>query len=118
MIHQIINLKVPMHDVVPVPRPSLRVPEEGDHLVEMRDLADGLVSFNVNGSRLGLGDGGEGFELAVVKARGFAEGGDVDGGGRDAMQLSQSMDGCSPPVFCRCFSIHLYISIHGKRESV
>ena len=98
MIHQIVDLEVPMHNRVSITGPRLRVPEEGDHVVEMRDRADGLARLDVDGLGLRGRDGGEGFELAVVEAGGLAEGGDVDGGGDDAVELGEGVDCCAPPV--------------------
>jgi len=74
------------------------VREEGDHGVEVGDLADGEVGVEVAGAGLGEGDGGEGFELAVVEGGGFVEGGELDGGGGDAVEGGEGQDCGSPPA--------------------
>ena len=45
-----------------------RVFEEGDHVVLVRDFADGFAGFLVFGRGLGLADGVEGGDLPVVEA--------------------------------------------------
>lgn len=98
MKHQIVNLIIAMHKRRSILRLRLRIAEEPDHLVEMRDLANGLLGLDVDGLCLGFGDGVEGRELPVVEARRLAEGGHVDGGRGDAVELCEGADGGVPPV--------------------
>ena len=98
MEHQIIDLVIAMHKRAPVLRLRLRIAEEADHLVEMRDLAHGLVRLDVYGLRLRLGDRVEGCELSVVEAGGLAEGGQVDRGGGDTVKFCEGADRGVPPV--------------------
>ncbi len=55
----------------------------------MGDFADGDAGFDVDCGGLGVGDCGEGFELAVVEAGWFAVGGEVDGGGFYAVEFCE-----------------------------
>ena len=61
-------------------RLSRFVLEELQHLVDVRDGADGDVGFDVGGLGLVRGEGREGLDLAVVEVGVAAEGGHVDGG--------------------------------------
>ena len=98
MKHQIINLVIPMHKRAPVLWLRLRILEERHHLVEVRDLADGNLGLDVDGLRLRQRDGAERRELPVVEAGGLAEGGEVDRGGGDAVELGEGADGVVPPI--------------------
>lgn len=94
----VVNLVVAVDEAAAVARLAGRVAEEGDHVVVVRDLADGHPAIDILGLRLRFGNGGEGCKLPVEEACGFAEIGHGDGRGRDAVEFSQRADGVVPPV--------------------
>ena len=49
------------------------VAEEGDHVIEVGDRPDGLFGLDIDGGGLVRGQGGEGFDLAVVEVGRFSE---------------------------------------------
>ena len=68
MVHQIVDFKITVYYCSPISRSGFRVLKKSDHLVEVWDLADGLMRLNVDSFGLGVGDGGESLELPVVEA--------------------------------------------------
>ena len=77
---------------------QLRVREELDHLIIVRDLAHGDVGLLIASCRLRVLDSGEGLELAVVEAGRLAEGFEAYACGLDAVEFGEGFDGALPPV--------------------
>lgn len=98
MEDHVVDFVVAVHEGAAVARLGVVLPKKGDHVVEMRDRADGPFGVDVEGLGLGGGDGAEGFDLAVVEMGGAAEGFETDGFGIDDVELSECADGVVPPV--------------------
>jgi len=92
----IVDLVVSVYKRRAVLRLRLRIFEEPDHLVVVRDLADWLAGVLVFGLRLALGDGRKGLDLAIVEAALTAVVLETHALGFDAVELSQSGDGTVP----------------------
>lgn len=98
MEHDVVDLVVAVHKRRAVFGLRVGIREEGDHVVLVRDLADGLAGVFVFGCGLREGDCVEGGDLAVVEARGLAVGGEVDRGGLDAVEFGEGGYGGVPPA--------------------
>jgi hypothetical protein len=99
MEDHIINLVVAVHERAPVLGLRLRITEESDHGVLVRDLADGDLGLLIDGFGLRFGDCVEGGDLAVVEARGFAVALESDVFGHDAVEFGERGYGGVPPFF-------------------
>lgn len=98
MKHHIINLKVSMYKRAAISRlcPSFR--EEADNIVEMGNLAHGLVRFNVGRAGLVEAESTEECDLAVVEAFGLAEARHADAVGGDAVIAGELANCVVPPT--------------------
>jgi len=96
--YEIVDFVVPVYQRPSIFRLRCRVAEEGDHIVEVGDLAHGDFGLDVDGLGLRFGDPAEGFELPVVEAGGPAVALEVDGSGRDMVEGGEGGDGGSPSV--------------------
>lgn len=71
MKDQIVNLVVAMNQGGPVWWLSRRIFEEGYHLIEMRDLANGNPGIDIDGFCLRCGNSGQCLDLPIVKPGGL-----------------------------------------------
>lgn len=99
MEYHIINLVVPMYERAAIPRLTLLLREERYHIFEMWYLADRLFRVNVTRARLSRCEASKEGGLPAVKACGFPERAQRDGGGGDAMELCERADGIVPPRY-------------------
>jgi len=97
MKDHVINLEIPMYKRASISWLGASLREEVDRVVEMRDLAHGFVGLYVGDGGLCQAEGFEEGDLAVVEAGGFAEGGEIDGGGRGAVEAGELADCVVPP---------------------
>src|SRR4051794_20797591 len=70
----VIDFVITVHQGAPILGLGLGVGKESYHVVLVWDLTDRLLGFLVDGGCLGLRDGVEGCDLAVVEAGGLAVG--------------------------------------------
>lgn len=98
MKDQVVDLVVAVNERRAVLGLCAPVLEEGNHVVEVRDLADRHVRLDVDGLRLRLRDRPEGRDLPVVEAGGLAEVGQPDRGGVYAVQFRERSDRIVPPA--------------------
>ncbi len=101
MKHQIINLVVAMNQGRPVLWLRGGIFEEGDHLIEMRNLADGDSGINIHRRCLRRGNRGKGLDLPIVEARWFAKIRQTNGVWIDSMEFAQCPYGIMPPATVR-----------------
>ena len=69
--NKIVNLVVAMNQGSPVGWLSRRIFEEGDHLIEMRDLANRNPGIDIDRLCLRCGNRGQCLDLPIVKTRGL-----------------------------------------------
>lgn len=98
MIDEVVDLVVAVHERGTVLWLGTLVGEEIHHTLEMRNIPHQLVRFGVLRRGLRLGDGLEGFDLAVVELRVFAIIGQAHRGGIDPMKFGQRADSIVPPA--------------------
>jgi hypothetical protein len=98
MEDQVVDLVVSMDRISSILRLRFRVPEECQHLIDMRYLSNGNIRFYIHCCGLCPGDCGEGFDLSIVEAIRFAIILQPNIFGIDAVELGKSSNGVVPPV--------------------
>nr|POF25990.1 putative methylmalonate-semialdehyde dehydrogenase [acylating], mitochondrial [Quercus suber] len=95
----VVDLVVAVHEGAAVARLRRRLPEEGHHVVVVRDVADGLARVDVLGRGLRFRQRRERLQLPVVEAVGASEVLQPDARRRHAVELRQRRDGRPPQLF-------------------
>ena len=97
MEDEIVDFIVSMDDGGAILGLRFRSFEEGENRREVRNRTNGSAGVDVLDSRLSIGDLREGSKLAIVKILGLAKGGQIDRGGRYAMEICQCVNCGFPP---------------------
>ena len=73
VVYKVVNFVIPVDDTRSISRLLPRIPEEKQHLIEVRDVADRLTGFYIYRLGLRVSNRAQRLKLAVVESAGFAK---------------------------------------------
>ncbi len=97
MVDQVVDLVITVDQCSSIVWLRLWILEKCDRIIVVRDLAYRFFRLDVDRFSLRRGDGAEGLDLAIVKARGAAKAGEVNGCWGDTMESRECANGIVPP---------------------